>query len=142
LKRPVVRVADASVVLKWVLPEPGRAAAVELLDAFEAGAIHLLSPPVLIDEVCSALAKRHRRGLVTADQARAAFRFIEERVPAIPGDAALCSEALELSLAHHIGYWDALYLALAVRHRCDMVTADTRFHRAASRHYPYVVLLN
>ena len=36
-------VVDASVVLKWVLPEPGRAEALTLRDGYEAGGLDLFA---------------------------------------------------------------------------------------------------
>lgn len=134
-------VVDASVVLKWTLPELGRVRAAGLLDEYEAGRAHLLAPPTLVHEVASGLAKRFRQKQLSEEVTTAAFTFIRDRLPLIAGTDRLTGTAFELALQHHVSYWDALYLALAIEYRCDLVTADTRFQRVASKLYPYVVAL-
>lgn len=134
-----MQVVDASVVVKWVLPEAGRRESLALLDAYEAGAIDLISPPVLREEVASALARRCRRKEITPAQARVAFQFLEERLPRlvqVPAQAAL-----EVALRHHLSLWDCVYLVLAVHHGCELVTADRRLYRAAKAFFPLVNLL-
>ena len=140
-RRPLVRLADASVVVKWALEEAGRGEAIAVLDAYEAGRIDLVAPGVLREEVASALSKRCRRRQLTQAQAEAAFEFIEQRMPFLVQDADLTREALRISLRHHLSLWDCLYLALAIRYRCDLVTADERLVRAVRPHYPFVALL-
>lgn len=137
----VLRLVDASVVVKWALDEPGRRKSLALLDAYEADQVDLIAPRVLPEEVASALSKRCRRRLMTRAQAETAFQFIEQRMPFLIHDARLVNEALSLSIQRHLSVWDCLYLALAIRYRCDLVTADQRFHRAVKPHYPFVMLL-
>jgi predicted nucleic acid-binding protein len=137
----MTEVVDASVVVKWVLAEAGREASLTLLNAYEAGAADLIAPRTLMDEVASALSKRCRRGQINTKQASAAFAFLEQRTPILIHNNRLVREALDLSLLHHLSLWDCLYLALAIRYRCDLTTADHRFYRAAQKHYPFVVLL-
>lgn len=132
---------DASVFIKWALEEEGRATSLALLDSYEAGQTDLIAPRTLTAETASALSKRCRRGQITAGQAERAFAFLERRMPILIDDQSLVREALELSLLHRLNLWDCLYLALAIRYRCDLVTADSRFFREASRHYPFVQLL-
>lgn len=136
-----VYVVDASVVLKWALPEPGRVRAAALLDDYEAQRAHLLSPPTLMHEVASGLAKRFRQKHLNEQEAASAFAFIRDRLPLTAGTGRLAETAFDFALQHHVSYWDALYLALAIEYRCDLVTADTRFQRIASKLYPYVVAL-
>jgi predicted nucleic acid-binding protein len=136
-----MEVVDASVVLKWVLEEAGREASLVLLDSYEAGTTDLVAPRALKEEIACALSKRCRRGQINARQAETAFTFLEQRTPILIEDEDLVREALSFSILHHLSLWDCLYLALAIRYRCDLVTADGRFCRAAKQHYPFVVLL-
>ena len=64
-------VIDSSVVLKWVLPDPGRTKALALLDEYESGLNDLI-----MEECASVLSKRRRGDLTSAD-ARVAFRLLE-----------------------------------------------------------------
>ena len=45
--RPAL-VVDASVAVKWLLPEPGREAALELQDRYEDEQLDLLAPYLLV----------------------------------------------------------------------------------------------
>ena len=83
-------VVDASVALKWVLPEPGRMEAVALLDAFGAGSLHLIAPRLLAEEVASALSKRCRRKEMNARQADEAFQSFDQRRPAFADTKPIC----------------------------------------------------
>lgn len=48
-------VIDNSVVLKWVLPEPGRCKALALLDEYETGQTDLIAPRLLMEECARTL---------------------------------------------------------------------------------------
>lgn len=79
--------------------------------------------------------------LVTATDAQDAYDYFEKYQPLTLDEPRIAKSAFALALQHHIGYWDALYVALAMEYRCDLVTADARLHRAAAKHYPYIELL-
>jgi predicted nucleic acid-binding protein len=134
-------VVDASVVLKWVLDEPGRSSSLLLLDAFEARETNLLAPDSLMHEVGSVLSRRCRRKLLSVTQAKAAFALLDHRKPLLFGGSVLMTEALTLSVRHSLSYWDGLYVTLALRNDCPLVTADRRLYRAAAHHFPFVELL-
>ncbi len=141
MTEPSVVVVDASVAVKWIILETGRESALDLLRRVVSGEVIMIAPRALMEEVASALSKRVRRKQLTATQARAAFRYFDWRRPRLVEDPQLLVEALDLSLRHHLSLWDSLYVALAVRLRCNLVTADERLHRGVSRHYPFVELL-
>jgi predicted nucleic acid-binding protein len=54
----LICVVDASVVLKWFLPEPDSAAADFLLEKFLNDEVELLAPDLMLAERASALSKR------------------------------------------------------------------------------------
>lgn len=132
-------VIDSSVVVKWLLPEPGRADALRLLDHYEAGIADLIAPRLLTEEVASALSKRCRRREMTPAQAEKMFRLFDLRSPILVDTHV--GMALHLSVKHQISLWDAFYLALAIEKRADLITADHRLYRSVARHYPFVRLL-
>ena len=134
-------VVDASVVLKWVLLEAQRDEAVALLDRFESRQVKLIAPTVLSHEVASTLARRVRQRLDSVEEAQRAWAEFDLRHPIFIGGPELTREAFALSLEHHLNYWDCLYLALAIAHGCDLITADHRFYRGTVKHYPNVRLL-
>ncbi len=124
-------VVDASVALKWLLPEPGRVAANALLERAAGGEVRLIGPPHLAVEVASALTRLCRRKLLMPDQARRLYRLYRRIAPGVVESEALTQSAMELALAHQLSVWEAVYLAMAVAEGGTMVTADQRFCRAA-----------
>ncbi len=117
-------VVDASVALKWVLDEPGQAAADALID------LELAAPSLWLVEAANALWRRSQRGEISCLEA-------EERLAELfnaPVTAVAIEEDLPaaLRLAQALGHpvYDCLYLALALRENTHVVTADARFHAA------------
>jgi predicted nucleic acid-binding protein len=133
-------VVDASVALKWVLDnEDGSSRAIDLIETES-----LIAPDLWLIECTNVLVMKVRRGLITAEEARAALASIEATpvriVPARAHVAAAQAIALELNK----GAYDSLYLAVAVSERATMVTADAAFFRAASAvaaYAPYIRML-
>ena len=134
-------VLDCSVAAKWVLPEPDRPLARGLLDRYVAGEISLIAPDLLLVEVASLLAKRHRRKQISADQAREAFKFMSKSAPGLFDTRPLLSRALDLSLRHRMSLWDCVYLALALERGCPFLTADRRLFRAGAGRHPSIRLV-
>src|SRR5690242_3889026 len=136
-----IAVADASVVLKWVLPEPGSGEALALLNRYENGEVDLIAPRLLLEEAASSLARRCRRGELRPAQATSAFAWICSRSPELRDGPDAVAIGLDLALQYQISFLDSMYLALAIEHRCDLVTADVRLSRSLSPHYPFIRLL-
>ena len=124
-------VVDASVGVKWVLPEPGSDRARGLLEASARGDAELLAPDIYVAEVSNVLWKRtHLTGDLLADDAREALDSLVAALPALVPSPVLASQALELALAFGRSLYDCLYVALALRAGCPLVTADRRLVRA------------
>ena len=134
-------VVDASVAIKWVVREPGTDEAMSLLKIFEARHVKLVAPRQIAEEVASALSKAFRQKRISKREAEHAFQEFEAHAPKLNDDVNLVGLALALSLQHQISLWDCLYLALAIDEGADLITADQRFYRSVSRHYPFVKLL-
>ena len=132
-------VIDASVVFRWVFREPDRQHALELRERWVEGTVELIAPRLLVAEIASALCKRVRRKHLSAEEAAKAFSLLLENSPRLFDDDV--PVALTLALRHQMSLWDAVYLALAVERRCDLITADRRLYDAASRAYPHVYLV-
>jgi predicted nucleic acid-binding protein len=138
-ERPLV--VDASVAVKWLIPEPGRAAAVELLDAWLARKVELIAPSLMMTEVANTLSKRCRQNFMDPATAQQLFDVFESNAPALMESPNQLRLALTLSLRHRISLWDSVYLALAIERTADLITADQRFYRSVARHYPFVRML-
>lgn len=138
MKRLVV---DASVTLKWLIPEAGDAEALRLLQQYLEGETVLMAPHLLFSEVANALWKRIGRGQITAAQAGRAFSELLMQSPVLVHSESASRAALDLSIAHGHPAYDCLYLALALEHRCDLVTADRRLYQAMGGTYSCIRLL-
>ena len=121
-------VVDASVVAQWVLQQEGSARATALRSEER-----LIAPSLVAAEVGNAIWKAVRRGDVTRDDALAAIESallpLDELTPS--DDLRLRALAMAIDLDHPV--YDCLYLALAEREQCAVVTADQRFVTAAKK---------
>lgn len=119
-------VVDASVVLKWVVDEPGTKAALELLD----GQDSLHAPDFVLLEVANVLWAKVRRQVLTRPQADVAWEALAATPLALAVVAGLIEPARALAFALDLTLYDAVYVALAERRGCPLATADTRLARA------------
>ena len=138
---PDTFVLDCSVAAKWVLPEPGRAAALELFERYASGQVLLIAPDILLAEFASLVAKRNRRKQISAGQAHDAFSLMTKSAPKLFDTRPRLSRALDLSLQRQLSLWDCVYLALALEHDCPVLTADLRLFRAGRSGHPSVRLV-
>lgn len=117
-------VVDASVAVKWYLAEQGSEAARALVEQED----FLFAPDLLYPELANVLWKRRRKGEIEAEQARAALADLPETLQLIAPSAPVIDEALALAIDLDHPVYDCLYLAMALRWDCKLVTADRRFH--------------
>ena len=125
-------VIDASVALKWVLPERDSNLAKALIKADE----ELLMPDSWLNEACNICWLQVRKGKWTSDEAREALALIRAQVPPTPtGELDLHEVALDIGLAINHSTYDTLYVAftIAVGAR-GLVAADSAFVRDMQRH--------
>ena len=123
MKRVVV---DASVVLKWFIPEIHSEAAVRLLDP----AFVLLAPDLIGPEFGNILWKKVRRAEVTPGEADEILRAFGALPLDVRPSAVLLAAAFDIAVELDRSVYDSLYLALAVAEECVLVTADRKFHSA------------
>ena len=128
-------VVDASIAIKWFLPEQQSAQA----EVFLSENYQRIAPELLLTEVSHAFAKRHRGREMTADQARSSFQRLGSLIEILP-TASLASIALDLAITHQRSAYDALYAALALREGCQLVTADRRLYDALHASFPRTML--
>ena len=113
-------VIDASVAVKWFLPEPQAHAARRVLK----GRRSLLAPDLIWAEVGNVLWKRCRRAELTHEVAQRILRDFKRFPLETYAAKTLLEPAWVLATQHRISVYDGLYLALAISRNCKLVTAD------------------
>ena len=130
--------------LPWSLPEETPidiAEARRILDGYQSGALSFLAPDLINAEFGNIVWKKHLfQGLETADAQAiiAGFRTLQFT---LTPTAALLDDAFKIALAHRRTVYDALYLALSLRERCQFVTADEKLANAVGSSFPNLVWL-
>ena len=119
-------VLDASVAVKWVLPEPDSANALRLRDAFCQKSYELLSPDTFPVEVAHALTRAERKRLLQPSEAMIKLTDLFSTAPDLRPYLPLLGRAVDLSSQQRIGVFDCLYVALAEAEQCRVASADQR----------------
>jgi len=122
-------VIDASVAVKWFLPELHAEAARRVLS----GRRELLAPDLIWAEVGNVLWKKSSRAEIPSEMARAILRDFRRFPLQTYTAGALLDPAWDLAERFRISVYDSLYLALAVNRDCKLVTADRQFYDALKR---------
>ncbi|WP_392531123.1 type II toxin-antitoxin system VapC family toxin [Nostoc sp. C117] len=119
-------VLDASIAIKWFIPEVYSHAARRLI-----GSNHtFLVPDFFFAEVGNVLWKRVRRGEDTAENARQTLTDLNTVPLELYLSQPLMPLALDIAIQIDRAVYDSLYLALAITQQCQMVTADEKLYNA------------
>lgn len=122
MKRYIV---DASVAVKWLIPEDHSEKAVKLLEDWAEEEAELYAPRLLRLEVANALTKYVDRGILDAEKAAGGFEaFREIALNYVDEDWPLIVDALKASMTEDLTVYDALYFTLAKNLNATLITAD------------------
>lgn len=134
-------VLDASVTLKWVLPETLSPRAVRLRNDFRKHIHELIAPDIFPVEIAHALTRAERQKIIQPPQGMkrliAVMRFPPDLHPYLP----ILSKAFAISSALRVGVYDCIYIALADQEGCELVTADDRLVNTVQKQFPFVIHL-
>lgn len=119
-------VLDASVAVKWVLPEADSAKAITLRGDYVMGIHELIAPDVFKVDAAHALTRAERRGLLQQGEAISRMVLLMQSRPHLSAFDSLLPRAMEISSQLRIGVYDCLYVALSEREGCRVVSADQR----------------
>ncbi len=135
-------VIDSSVVIKWIVPQAYSEKAEEVLIAYQTGDLRLLAPDLLNAEVGNILWKYHRFQGLTRSNVQEALEVFKGLSWTITSSDLLLDDALNLAIVYGRTVYDSLFIALALREGCQLITADERLVNAVSQKLPQVVLLS
>jgi len=134
-------ILDSSVGVKWALVEQDTPKARQLRDAYRASTLELLAPDIFPVEFAHAITRAQRQQRITPDEGIQLFTDVLANLPLLHESLPLLPRAYELSSSLRLGVYDCLYVALAEREQCELVTADTRLSNALQGRFPQVVNL-
>lgn len=132
-------VIDASVAAKWILPASGETLtreAIELLKRYTAGELRFVVPDLFWTELANILWKAARRDRLGVASAESALQAVRDRSFPSVSSHALLVEAFAIAIAFDRTVYDAVYVALAVNSKSQLVTADQRLANALAAHLP------
>jgi len=122
-------VLDASVVVKWYVPERGTPEAIAIRNAVP----FLAAPDLLTAEFGNTVWKKVQRGEIVHTDADAIIQaFAASRQVALYPARPLLTPAFAVAADLNHPIYDALYLALAGVLGCTLVTDDQRLVRAVA----------
>jgi predicted nucleic acid-binding protein len=119
-------VLDSCVGLKWFLAEKDSAKALVLRDEFIGGIRDLLAPDIYPVEMAHSITRAERRLRITPAEGASHFRSMMATLPVLYPSPPLLPRSYELSSQARIGVYDCLYVALAEREGCELITSDIR----------------
>jgi predicted nucleic acid-binding protein len=108
-------VLDASVALKWVLPEADSPIALRLRSAYQRQIHELIAPDVFPAECGHGLSRAERRRAITVGTGTAHLGNIGTTLPHLHSTIPLLYRASVISSATRASFYDSLYVALAGR---------------------------
>ncbi|HEV3258446.1 MAG TPA: type II toxin-antitoxin system VapC family toxin [Gemmataceae bacterium] len=132
-------VVDSSVAIKWLVVETHSTEARRVLDEYQAGSLTLLAPDLINAEVGNVVWKKHRFQGMAATDAQLILDAFRTLSFVLTPTAALLDDAYRLAVAHRRTVYDAMYLALSVREKCRLVTADEKLVNALASAFPNLV---
>ena len=127
-----VVVPDASVILKWVLPDPkgeqDMETALHLRDSAARGKISIKVPSLWLYEVGNTLTRRFAERSQDLLEALVAFNLDESGM-----DDKWLHQTIALTRRYNVTFYDAAYHALALVEKGIFVTADAKYVRKAGK---------
>lgn len=119
-------VIDASVAVKWFLPEAHAETALRIVNSD----VSLMAPDLIWAELGNVLWKKWRQGRLDVKEVQALLDDFARAPLEIHPSGTLNKDAWLVAHSTGRGFYDSLYVALAMRTSSVLITADERLHNA------------
>ncbi len=132
-------VVDASLAVKWAIPEPHTEQAFALAEHWASEGVQMIAPCLILAEITNAIYKRVRRSEMDLKTGEQALRTILDFGIEVREEVGLSEHALQL--AYGLGMaatYDAHYLALAGKLGCNLWTGDRKLCNSTKGKFPWV----
>jgi predicted nucleic acid-binding protein len=128
LKRVVL---DASVILKWYLPDEDQSeAALDLLKRYISGNQEIIAPSLLEYELMNGLLVARKRSRVREDMILSAFEGFTNLGIVLMGLSGQYPRIIYFCNTYTLSAYDARYLSLAESEKIPLITADENLYKA------------
>lgn len=126
-----VIVADTSVLIRLYLPDgPLPLGFEDHMDSAWQGEAVITIPEIALAEVTQVIWKKQQAGIITENEADEILSAFLDLPLEIVGHKDLLTESLSLARSHHLTIYDCLFLALSIKLKAELITADKRLHNA------------
>jgi predicted nucleic acid-binding protein len=134
-------ILDSSVAFKWALSEVDSGKADAIRVDFRNAIHELLAPDIFNVEVSHALTRAERQGRIAVGEARKLLLDILTTPPTFFSFQPLLLRAVDISSRMRVGIYDCVYVALAERESCGLITADKTMVNALQKDFPFIIPL-
>ena len=124
-------VVDASVVIKWFIPEADSEKAVKLRDRHIEGSLTLIAPDLLVYEVANALTYHPDLSVDEIKQDLEALLMMD--LDLIQPSGEFVSSIAEDARKYAVSVYDSSYIALAEATSSSLITADRKLYEKAKK---------
>jgi len=135
-------VIDTSVDIKTYVQEQDSGKAVRLRNEYHQSVHQLIAPDIFPTEMCNVLMILERSGKIKPGEANLFFRHFLSEIPPLLPAVPLLPRALEIAKQFRQTVYDCLYIALAEREGCELVSADDKLVKAVQTSLPFVIPLS
>lgn len=126
-------VIDASVLIKFYVPEIFSDKAEGLLTRVEQGDVMLLAPDLIYPEAGNILWKKQRLKELTRSEVEEITDAIVSLPLKIEASKLLLPLAIDIGIAYKITVYDAIYISMARVYEIKMMTADRKLVDATAK---------
>ena len=119
-------IIDASVLIKFFVPEVLSAKAEQLLARVEEGSVKLFAPDLIYAEAGNTLWKKRRLKELTQSEVGKITDLINSIPLKVEASKTLLPLAIDIAIAYEVTVYDALYLSMAKVYETQMMTADRK----------------
>lgn len=121
-------VIDASVGIKWFVPEVHEQAALGIYRS----TYEFLAPDLIYAEIGNILWKKWRRGEISDKVASGILRDFKDIEFLIYQSLDLAEETLNIAKTYNLSFYDSLYVSVAVKTDTALITADQKLFQSLS----------
>lgn len=137
---------DASILMKWLVPEEDSTRALDLLTHLIDTGATIVEPVLCLYEVPSAIRRKVAKRQLSekeADETLAKFHFLAMQLNISIEEHRRIQRAWDIASEFGLGrIYDCIYLALAEELGADCWTADEKFHSVLSSDFQRLRLLS